>query len=58
LTFSGILLLGLVLSSPFGTNNEVFSQTQMTGKDMTKNNSTAMQIGQQMKGMDMAKVNK
>ncbi len=54
LTLSGILLLGSVLSStPNGTSNEVFSQMQMTGKDMTKNNFTAMQTGQQMKGMDM-----
>ncbi len=57
LTLSGILLLGAVLSSiPFGTNNEVFSQMQMTGKDMTKNNSTAIQTGQQMKGMDMGQM--
>lgn len=54
LTLSGILLSGLVLSlTHFGTNSEVFSQMQMTGKDMTKNNSTAMQTGEQMKGMDM-----
>ena len=57
MTLLGILLLGLVLSStPFGTNNEVFSQMQMTGKDMTKDHSTAIQTGQQMKGMDMGQM--
>ncbi|HSF51231.1 MAG TPA: hypothetical protein VLA74_10765 [Nitrososphaeraceae archaeon] len=30
----------------------------MTGNDMTKNNSTAMQTGQQMKGMDMEQMMK
>ena len=54
LTLSVILLLGSVLSStPFETDNEVFSQMEMTGKDMIKNNSIPMQTGQQMKGMDM-----
>ncbi len=54
LTLSGIFLLGLVLSTtPFETNNNVFSQMEMTGKDMIKNGSTATQTGQQMKGMDM-----
>ena len=54
LTLSAILLLGSVLySTPLETNNKVFSQMQMTGKNMIKNNSTAMQTGQQMKGMDM-----
>jgi len=54
LNLSGIFLLGWILSSiPSGTNNEVFSQMEMTGKDMTMNKSTAMQTGQQMKGMDM-----
>ncbi|HLN34575.1 MAG TPA: hypothetical protein VK250_04765 [Nitrososphaeraceae archaeon] len=45
-------------STHFGTNNEVFSQMQMTGKDMTNNNSIAMQTGQQMKGMDMGEMMK
>jgi hypothetical protein len=59
LTLSGILLLGWVLSLiPNGNNNEVFSQMQMTAKGMTKNNSTAMQTGQQMKGMDMGQMMK
>jgi hypothetical protein len=31
---------------------------QMTGNDMTKNNSTAMQAGQQMKGMNMEQMMK
>ena len=51
--------MGFVLpSTHFGTNNEVFSQMRMTGKDMTKNNSIAMQTGQQMKGMDMEQMMK
>ena len=54
LTISGILLSGTILSSsPFGPIMEVFSQMQMNRSDMINDNSTAMNTGQQMKGMDM-----
>jgi hypothetical protein len=53
-TISGILLSGTILaSSPFGPITEVFSQMQMNKSDMIKDNSTAMNTGQQMKGMEM-----
>ena len=54
LTISGILLSGTILSSsPFGPIMEVFSQKQMNRSDIINDNSTAMNTGEQMKGMDM-----